>query len=1523
MARRIRRTGVFPGDGESSIDLPPFITSKKLLTSSVEEDSFTVEFTRATDDVTVPEDLVYTLYKSASANLSTVEDILSNGSLVDSITGQDKSSYSITVGGLSLDETVYFNIIVEDEAGNQNAYTQSYETTIAVDTSRPVPTISVPTGDPTNVSPITVSISFTEDVTGLAVGDIASTNSTLANLVNLNGHDYTVQLTPSNDGIVTIQLPANAATDDNGNLSVASNIISFVFDGTNPVPAITSTSTSPTADNPIPITIDFGEVVTGFEVGDINASGASIGNFVSVDGQAYTADVIPDSAVESITIDIAGGVATDDAGNSNNPASQFAIEYAADSGPDVTVTSSESDHTATSPIPITITFTQDVTGFTAGGIAAIGATVSNFQASSASVYTADLVPSSDPINVTARVSAGVCENSSGSPNKASNTFAITYDTGVPQGVISSTEDNPTNTSPIPHTVDFEIEVVGLSASDIIISGGTISNFVNVDGITYTFDVTPDSDNSTISTRVPADVCQSLSGIDNRNGNTFQIEYDIVGPIPVISSDESSPTTESPIPVEINFDEDVTGFTVGDLIIGNGSASNFTSVSASSYTVDITPDGAGTITIDIASGACEDGLSNSSQDADQFVIVYDNAAPSVSSSTLSFANITETAATVNFIKASDNFTPQSQLHYTLYKSDTNNIDTVSNIEDNGQSVATGIDVNSFDVSGYSSGQAVWFNIIVQDGAGNKAAYTQKELIFDDDTAPTVGSPLLGASDISTSGFSVGFARAEDNATPQANLEYYLYTSTTSNLTTDADTVETNGTLADSGTDKINMIVTGLDPNTQYYFNVVVEDANGNKSIYTQSSITTLDTAPIKATDFGISEIFPGGNIDFALVPMSQPDQGDVDPPVISDGTLTFSNITQTSADLNIVAATDDSDILYILYESTTNNIGTVEDAEANGSVRGQGNATSFGILNLDPGTTYWFNVIAQDENGNKSAYTQGSFNTDSASTGIDSRAGDEAALEDIDASVNGLPSGWSSNISLSSPPTGVTVDTIGGELRVTEINLRSQGLTGSIDNASLSNLKKMTLFAIYYNSLNTPFPSGLMEITNLEYCYLCMTGNNEGEMGSRHPHEWLADDGINQEIHVGKGKGSENNVITGTIPAPSNPSAMSLKWFICNWTDSTPTAKDGIQEIEPGFFNISTFVGLQIYDNTGISLMNWPSAIGDMHDLFNLYLGCSSSDEQGFLTGTVPGNLENLTQLRFAGLERNYDLIVDFDVTDFRQFNLRNIEITFTDVRGTFPAYMTDGSIQSLVFLNFANPTGPGMTGIVTGPASEDDETLQGCMLTGHDLSAIDPKFWNHIDLINQNFAHNPQLTTIGTDDLTHLGTQYWTIRNLRWYNCSVQGRWPNLAWGTDQLEDLSRFQVHGNQYNFEDILWRPNEFNPSNKTIYQLYVDHGNARGGWNRFDVGAQEGRGGNAGYTISAGSNITLDDFDTEFTHSNNNYQWEKDGSNISGATSRTLVISNADSGDDGEYQLKVTNPGAPQVGTIRSGKITIEVE
>ncbi|WP_291845123.1 choice-of-anchor D domain-containing protein, partial [Maricaulis sp.] len=68
-----------------------------------------------------------------------------------------------------------------------------------------------------------------------------------------------------------------------------------------------------------------------------------------------------------------------------------------------------------------------------------------------------------------------------------------------------------------------------------------------------------------------------------------------------------------------FTEDVTGFTVGDIDVGNGAASGFTATSASVYTATITPAADGTVTVDVAAAVAVDAAGNDTTVATQFSV----------------------------------------------------------------------------------------------------------------------------------------------------------------------------------------------------------------------------------------------------------------------------------------------------------------------------------------------------------------------------------------------------------------------------------------------------------------------------------------------------------------------------------------------------------------------------------------------------------------------------------------------------------------------------------------------------------------------------------------------------------------------------------------------------------------------------------------------------------------------------------------------------------------------------------------
>lgn len=113
---------------------------------------------------------------------------------------------------------------------------------------------------------------------------------------------------------------------------------------------------------------------------------------------------------------------------------------------------------------------------------------------------------------------------------------------------------------------------------------------------------------------------------------------------------------------------------------------------------------------------------------------------------------------------------------------------------------------------------------------------------DATLPVPGNS--GTLTATNSGLDIvlTWTAATDNVTPQANLEYTVFYSTTNNINTVAN-AEANGTVIGMSwsSNITSKTVTGLTIGTTYYFNVAVKDAGLNKAVY-----TTVSKAPTVPT-----------------------------------------------------------------------------------------------------------------------------------------------------------------------------------------------------------------------------------------------------------------------------------------------------------------------------------------------------------------------------------------------------------------------------------------------------------------------------------------------------------------------------------------------------------------------------------------------------------------------------------------------------------------------------------------------------
>ncbi|MBT7887489.1 MAG: fibronectin type III domain-containing protein [Deltaproteobacteria bacterium] len=223
--------------------------------------------------------------------------------------------------------------------------------------------------------------------------------------------------------------------------------------------------------------------------------------------------------------------------------------------------------------------------------------------------------------------------------------------------------------------------------------------------------------------------------------------------------------------------------------------------------------------------------------------------------------------------------------------------------------------------------------------DNAAQTGLQAESEGSTAPAVSDGTIAISSVGTESLMLSWKSASDDISQEKNLTYLVYRSKMNSLSTITGT-ETYGSAVGDYTANISLkIITGLNNSTTYYFNIITKDEANNKALYTTTSATTLDATA----------------------------------PTVTDGTLTVSDQTTDSLVLNWTKALENvipqQNLLYLAYQSSSNNIDTVSNIETNGSGIGSFSAdiTSKTVTGLSSATAYYYNVIVKDGTGNKSAF----------------------------------------------------------------------------------------------------------------------------------------------------------------------------------------------------------------------------------------------------------------------------------------------------------------------------------------------------------------------------------------------------------------------------------------------------------------------------------------------------------------------------------------------------------------------------
>jgi hypothetical protein len=170
------------------------------------------------------------------------------------------------------------------------------------DNTAPTVTITSTSSDPTKISPIPVTIIFSENVIGFVDADVTVTNGTKSGFSS-SGTTYTVEVTPSAQGTVTVNIAAGAAQDAAGNNNLLASPLSRTFDSAGPsFSGVSVVSATPSSSNFTP-TVEFtlSEAATTTLYGDsLCQNTLSSPILLSAGYQTMTSDALPTSAVTLI-----------------------------------------------------------------------------------------------------------------------------------------------------------------------------------------------------------------------------------------------------------------------------------------------------------------------------------------------------------------------------------------------------------------------------------------------------------------------------------------------------------------------------------------------------------------------------------------------------------------------------------------------------------------------------------------------------------------------------------------------------------------------------------------------------------------------------------------------------------------------------------------------------------------------------------------------------------------------------------------------------------------------------------------------------------------------------------------------------------------------------------------------------------------------------------------------------------------------------------------------------------------------
>ncbi|MCF7784919.1 MAG: putative Ig domain-containing protein [Prosthecobacter sp.] len=556
----------------------------------------------------------------------------------------------------------------------------------------PLPfTLTLATAATTVTASFNVTVTFSSVATGFTLSDMVVTNG-VASTFSGSGTSYTFKVQPTATGVVTVSVPAGAATDGTSLGNSVSNLLSVNYAPTDITPPTVVLSTpSSSVSAPFVVTATFSENVTGLIASKIAVTNGTV-TALSSAGVVYSATITP-TAAGAVTVSLPAGMVQDAAGNLNTVSNSLSATYTpVVVVPVVKIQAEDFDeggegvayHDAEAinlgeyvsglhyrDTGVDIEPSRDTDGTPSIGWIAPGEWLRYTTVLSAGTYSINVrasTPFAGPVPVRVLIN-GTLATTINLTNSGSfyswKTFTATgvnvANTGpavvrleFPDGNLNFNWMEFVNTTSIPDTTPpavvlatvstsvsapftvsaaFSEVVTGVALNDFMVTNG-VASALSGSGSSYSVTITPAA-NGAVTVAMPVGAAFDASSNVSLASNTLSVTYTApVLPAPTVLLSTASSSVTGAFTVNAVFSQSVTGVELNDFILTNGVASALTG-SGATYSILVTPAAVGAVTVSVPASAATNATGGANTVSNLLTATYalpDTTPPTVTLST---------------------------------------------------------------------------------------------------------------------------------------------------------------------------------------------------------------------------------------------------------------------------------------------------------------------------------------------------------------------------------------------------------------------------------------------------------------------------------------------------------------------------------------------------------------------------------------------------------------------------------------------------------------------------------------------------------------------------------------------------------------------------------------------------------------------------------------------------------------------------------------------------------------------------